>query len=368
MLALWTVATLTYPLVRRTVERFVDRAILRRVDYRALRAAIEIESGKHDQPDHVLDAACRALGPALAATDVRWREQEDDVSRGVVTLRSRGGSQVAHVSVPTAEPPAYMIEVGALSGGRRLLSDDTTMLEGVALVLARRIDAIRMTRERYERTLREQEVLRLATEAELRALRAQLNPHFLFNALTTIGHLIQEAPTRALETLYRLTGLLRAVLKRSDGDFTTLGESYLAIERARFEHRLEVTIEVPRELTSLRVPPLVLQPLVENAVKHGIAPSRAGGAVVVSGRMVGVAPAAMLRLTVSDSGVGIAADELARRRAAGIGLSNVERRLQRHFGATASLSISSQPGRGTTVEISLPAVSLPRASTVGAVA
>jgi signal transduction histidine kinase len=373
MLALWTATVLIYPLVRRGVERIVDRVILRRVDYRGLRATIEAESATRELPEDVLDGACRSLAPALAAADLRWHEQAEPQGASIM-LRSRGGAQIAFVSVPTAEPPAYTIEVGDLAGGRRLLSDDTAMLERVALVLARRIDAIRVTRERYERTLREQDILRLATEAELRALRAQLNPHFLFNALTTIGHLIQESPSRALDTLYRLTGLLRAVLKRPDGDFITLGEelelveSYLAIERARFEDRLDVTISVPRELVSLRVPPFVLQPLVENAVKHGIAPRRVGGAVVVAARVTGQSPDAMLWLSVTDSGVGIDADELQRRRASGVGLSNVERRLERHFGAAASLTITSRPGRGTTVEVTLPAVNGVRASPVEAVA
>ncbi len=176
-----------------------------------------------------------------------------------------------------AEPPRYVLEVAELTGGRRLLSDDHAVLEAIASLLGRRIDAIRLTHERYERELREQEIGKLATEAELRALRAQINPHFLFNALTTIGYLIQTAPARALETLMRLTALLRGVL-RSEGEFTTLGreleliESYLDIERARFEQRLRVRIDVPPTLRDLRVPPLLLQPIVENAVKHGIAP------------------------------------------------------------------------------------------------
>jgi signal transduction histidine kinase len=374
VLGLWTVAALTYPLVRRAADRIVDRLILRRVDYRDLRAAIEAESLTHEVPEDILDGACRALAPALAATEVRWRARDDDEPELAVTFGSQRNAQVASVPVPTVESPAYVIEVGPLSGGRRLLSDDTAMLEAVALVVARRIDVIRVTRERYERSLREEEVLRLATEAELRALRAQLNPHFLFNALTTIGHLIQEAPGRALETLYRLTGLLRAVLRRPDGDFTTLGEevelvqSYLAIERARFEQRLQVAIEVPLELASVRVPAFVLQPLVENAVKHGIAPSRAGGRVIVEASMTGEPPSAMLTLVVSDSGVGIAADDLARRRASGIGLSNVERRLHRHFGAAASLAVTSHPGRGTRVEITLPAVVAGRPSPLEVVA
>src|SRR5690606_7504919 len=107
---------------------------------------------------------------------------------------------------------------------------------------------------------------------------AQVNPHFLFNALTTIGYLIETAPPRALSTLMRLTALLRGLLHR-DGEFTTLGREmdivadYLDIERERFEERLAVRMVVPPELRSAEIPSLVVQPLVENAVKHGVAPS-----------------------------------------------------------------------------------------------
>src|SRR5204862_6838553 len=136
------------------------------------------------------------------------------------------------------------------------------------VMVAGRLDGIRMSQERYENEIREGQISRLATEAELRALRAQINPHFLFNALTPIGYLIQTAPPRALQTLMRLTALLRGVL-RSEGEYTTLGrelevvESYLDIERARFDERLRVTLDVPARLRAIRLPPLVLQPLVE---------------------------------------------------------------------------------------------------------
>ena len=166
--------------------------------------------------------------------------------------RQRAGPETLVAACRPAEAPAYAIAiVGELTGGRRLLSDDLATLEAIAVDRRpphRRASA--SPHERYERELREQEIGKLATEAELRALRAQINPHFLFNALTTIGYLIQTAPPRALETLMRLTALLRGVL-RSEGEFTTLGreleliESYLDIERARFEQRLRVRIDVP---------------------------------------------------------------------------------------------------------------------------
>ncbi|HEX9368386.1 MAG TPA: histidine kinase, partial [Vicinamibacterales bacterium] len=230
----------------------------------------------------------------------------------------------------------------------------------LVVLAARRIDAIRITNERYDRELREQELEKLTTEAELRTLRAQVNPHFLFNALTTIGHLIQVAPPRALETLMRLTSLLRAVL-RSEGEFTTLGRemeviaAYLDIERARFEWRLRATLDVPARLANLRVPPLVLQPIVENAVKHGISPQRDGGDVRVSARIErGEDGASQLILVVSDTGAGAAPDDLQRGRQMGVGLRNVERRLACQYGDAASLSIRTEPNAGTTVEIRLP--------------
>ena len=262
--------------------------------------------------------------------------------------------------MPTTEEPRYAITIADIAGGRRFLSDDLATIDAIAGLAGRRIDAIRITSERYDREMREQEIGKLATEAELRALRAQVNPHFLFNALTTIGHLIQTAPPRALDTLMRLTSLLRAVL-RSEGELTTLGRelevvtAYLDIERARFEDRLRVTIDVPTALAALRVPPLLLQPIVENAVKHGISRSRLGGDVTISARVDRSAGGpTRLVLVVQDSGVGVTVEALRRGREVGVGLNNVERRLACQYGAAASLSIRSEPDAGTAVEIHLP--------------
>jgi len=231
--------------------------------------------------------------------------------------------------------------------------------------VARRIDALRVTHERCEQNLREQEINKLATEAQLRALRAQVNPHFLFNALTTIGYLIQTAPDRALETLLKLTSLLRGVL-RAEGELVTLGEelklisSYLDIESARFEERLRASTDVPDELLARFLPSLQVQPLVKNAIKHGITPSRFGGEVSIRAR-VERSPSdqsqngEVLIILVSDTGIGASEIEMARGRRRGVGLSNIEERLRSYGGQAASLRITSTLGEGTVVELRTPA-------------
>ena len=242
------------------------------------------------------------------------------------------------------------------------MSDDIALLDTAAMLVGRRIDELRVSEERYERDLRENDMRRLATEAELRALRAQLNPHFLFNALTTVGHLITTAPSRAIETLYQLTALLRAVLRRT-GDFVTLREelqlvdAYLAIEQARFEERLRIERDMPEELSDLLVPPLILQPIVENAVKHGISPLRRGGTISIRARLEpdALGDGERLCLSVHDLGSGIAAERMTLGRRRGVGLANVENRLLRYYGDAGGLRITSDPAGGTLVEISLTA-------------
>jgi two-component system LytT family sensor kinase len=362
LVTLWVATALLYPRLRALASWFVDAVVLDRPDYALLRARIARRARNQEDIGALLDEACAELAPALSARSVEWREVAEPDRAQMRRHVAPAGSIAAVVDVPVAEPPHYSLEVAGLIGGRRLLSDDVAALEAIASGLGRRIDAIRLARERYNRELREQEVAKLASEAELRALRSQINPHFLFNALTTVGYLIQTAPERALDTLLRLTSLLRGVL-RSDGEFTTLGreldliESYLDIERARFEQRLRVRIDVPPMLRALRVPPLLLQPLVENAVKHGIAPQLRGGEVRVVAQIDTAADAATLVIVVTDSGVGATPAELARGRQDGVGLTNIERRLACHYGDAAALTIESEPGHGTTVRIIMPAQS-----------
>jgi len=384
LVTLWVATALLYPWLRRVTAWFVDTIVLHRPDYPSLRARIARRVQAQDDVPTLLSAVCGLLAPALSAplvTWCEWRPTVDEVALGPAvvggaearalwksaavagpssTARPLPGAIAAIVTVPTSDRPRFVIAISPLTGGRRLLSDDVATLEAIAVVVARRIDAIRITEERYEREIREQEIGKLATEAELRALRAQINPHFLFNALTTIGYLIQTAPPRALQTLLRLTTLLRAVL-RSEGEYTTLGrelevvEAYLDIERARFEQRLRVTIDVPAKLRNIRLPPLVLQPIVENAVKHGIARKEIGGEVAIRGRAErGDDDTRRLLLVVEDTGAGATDEALEQGRLTGVGLRNVERRLECQYGQAAMLSIRTVAGEGTLVEIRMP--------------
>ena len=206
----------------------------------------------HNDVAALLTACAGCCAPALSARSVEWREQP----RHVELAASRSCSPVRTAAVGAlpaglTRPTAAVVLIRRASH-RATCSSFPSAAAGCSPTTSpasrrwrsdrrppHRCDP-RITHERYERELREQEIGKLATEAELRALRAQINPHFLFNALTTIGYLIQTAPPRALDTLMRLTSLLRAVL-RSEGELTTLGreleivEAYLDIERARFE-------------------------------------------------------------------------------------------------------------------------------------
>ncbi|MDQ6787579.1 MAG: histidine kinase [Acidobacteriota bacterium] len=350
VLSLWMATALIYPQLHRFAVWFVDKIILRRANYETLQIEIARVIEKRNDIKSVLDEVCKKLAAALTATEKSWNEIqqiETETNLPAVNFTARN----AEIFIPASEPPFYEICLSDFTGGRNLLSDEIQMLEAVGLLAARRIDNLRAAQERFEQEIQAQEFSKLATEAQLRALRAQINPHFLFNALTTIGYLINAAPEKAFETLMKLTQLLRGIL-RASGEFSTLGdeikliESYLEIEQARFEERLKVKIDAPPALFHLKIPSLILQPLVENAVKHGIEHSKRGGEVEISARL----DANCLTLEVADTGAGFDKANLRR----GIGLSNVENRLQKYFGAAAQLSLTKQTTGGAIARISFP--------------
>jgi two-component system, LytTR family, sensor kinase len=203
---------------------------------------------------------------------------------------------------------------------------------------------------------REIDAARLAaqlSEARLSALRMQLNPHFLFNSLNAITVLMRDQNTAAASRMLELlSDVLRQVLRTGDTHETTLGseldflERYLAIEQVRFSDRLRPRIEIDPELSSAAVPPFLLQPLVENALRHGIARKADAGELTIRARREG----ATLVLTVRDDGPGLGSATPG----SGLGLANTRERLAALYGSDASLEIADAEGGGFIATVRLP--------------
>ena len=206
--------------------------------------------------------------------------------------------------------------------------------------------------ESREAQARESEARTLAREAELRALRAQVNPHFLFNSLHSIAALAGSDPGRAREMCMLLSDFLRASLSFGDQKLAPLSEelalaqAYLAIEQVRFGPRLRVEQNIPEEVKSWPVPPLLLQPLVENAVGHGVATTLEGGVISISAQRT----ARGLLLAVEND---YDPDEPPRPKN-GLGLENVRRRLAARYGRAARLDVLPSDRR-FRVELLIPA-------------
>ncbi|GAB2979334.1 sensor histidine kinase [Nocardioides montaniterrae] len=196
--------------------------------------------------------------------------------------------------------------------------------------------------------------------AEVRALRAQISPHFIYNSLTAIASFVRTDPDRARELLLDFADFSRYSFRQL-GDFTTLDEElssiqrYLVLEQARFGPRLGVTLQIAPEILPVTIPVLSLQPLVENAVRHGLAPRAEGGSVTIIGRDLDREAV----ITIEDDGVGEDPERI-RRVLAGdvsldsVGLANVDERLRSSFGDDYGLVVETAPGAGTKVTVRVP--------------
>ncbi len=204
--------------------------------------------------------------------------------------------------------------------------------------------------ERFHRRVRAAE--QAALNAQLTALRAQINPHFLFNSLNSIAALIRSRPAEAERVTESLADLFRYSLRASERPVVTLGEevesieTYLEVERARFRERLVVEISVPDALYDEPVPSLLLQPLVENAVKHGV--GRTEGICTVS--VIARRDADAVRIRVEDTGPGFPTTDLSILSASGAGLANVRERLRHQYGDAARMTVEQN-----CVELRIPA-------------
>lgn len=201
---------------------------------------------------------------------------------------------------------------------------------------------------------------KLAARAELKALQAQINPHFLFNTLNTITSLIRTKPDLARELLVKLSSIFRFTLHKTDHNITLAEElaqvrCYLAIEKARYGEKLTVVEEIEPAVLKYLIPSLTIQPIAENAIKHGLQPKEDGGTITVRAAEM----ANYIEIDIIDDGVGIDlkhSHPLQFRPACSerIGLTNVHERLRGQFGVNFGLELDSVPGNGTSIRMRLP--------------
>jgi two-component system LytT family sensor kinase len=312
---------------------------------------------------------------ALAITDGRellaWEGQSDHhASEAVLLVRPTLESAVTHVSGGH--------EVTCRESDCRIRSAVTTPLFVEERVVGSLIayatvvtpGLVRATEEvagwvSAQLELAELESTRARTaEAELRALRAQISPHFIYNALNAIASFVRTDPVRARELLIEFADFTRYSFRRQ-GDFTTLSDElrnidrYLLLERARFGDRLSVALRIAPEVLPVAVPFLCLQPLVENAVRHGLDRDSGGRGTIV---IVATDAGDECKITVEDNGRGMDPEQLRRtlageREGAGrdhVGLSNIDERMRQAFGDDFGLAIETAPGAGTKVSLRVP--------------
>lgn len=289
------------------------------------------------------------IAERLAATRPPWNWAGILFSLGLIAAFSSLLVQLCLLNFGYVNRERVWIEFGYKSAGVFV----------IGLVVGLSVHTYERFRERIQSTnlqLRTQELekeraLKLATEARLASLESRLHPHFLFNTLNSISALILEDPLLAEQMVQRLAALLRTSLDACEQNHVPLREEiklvtdYLEIERARFRERLSYTIEVAPGLESLPVPPLTLQPLVENSVKFAVSPRTTGGMIRISARLMNKS----LALEVWDDGPGFDGEMIP----CGHGIDNLRSRLLTLLGDEAELSVASTEA-GTRVTIYLP--------------
>ena len=267
---------------------------------------------------------------------------------------------VLEIPIGRREPAPGAIRLGKRASQVPYFGQDVILLESLAEVFAYMLENIRLQQKKQQQEQREKELSLHASRSELKALRAQINPHFLFNALNAIAGLIPKDPARADRAVEQLAEVFRYTLRRSESEWSRLGDemeavrAYLELEQARFGQRLQCRVTVDPQAEDARIPTLVVQTLVENAVKHGVAAIRGPGLIEVEAIRKGN----RLEIRVADNGPGFPAEEPEHPDspgASGFGLKNIRDRLRGHFGEHARLEIARDAsGQKTVVSLSLP--------------
>ncbi len=321
--------------------------------------------GREFTPVEAVKHVLAAMQPAtderslVAATEARL----SDIFGSPIAIligdqKPEGAAMEMDVAMPTAGQ-AVRIAVLKIPGGRRILSEDLAMLRSLAGVFGFMLENIRLQSRRQEQDQLAQELRLQSSKSELKALRAQINPHFLFNALNAIASLIHTDPARADEAVEQLAEVFRYTLRRSDSEWApldqelTFARAYLDVEQARFGQRLTCSIDSDHHVPPPLIPSMLLQTLLENPVKHGVSQAREPGRIDVIVRTTGG------RITVEVRNTGPKAEGRtdAPREGEGFGLHNVRERLKGHFGDQASFALTRDDATGVTIaRITMPLV------------
>lgn len=345
------------PWLHRTVGHWLDRIWLGR-EFTPVEAVKEVLSAMQPATDErALAAATEARLSAMFHTGVHILL--DDTPAPASSVVEIVGSRAADEhSAPVR------IAVVRQPGCRPLLSEDVSLLRSLIAVFSYMLENVRLQRRRQEQDLIAQDLRLQTSRSELKALRAQINPHFLFNALNAIASLIHTDPARADAVVEQLAEVFRYTLRRSEHDWAPLDQelafahAYLDVEQARFGRRLSFTIDADPATAGAQVPSMLLHTLVENAVKHGISQIRGAGRIDIHAR----AGDATLVLEVVDTGPGLEGTPRERTNGESFGLRSVRDRLYGHFGEQATLALSRDPARAATIaRIEMPLVREPAA-------
>jgi signal transduction histidine kinase len=371
---LWLYAL--YPPLRDLIYKLVDRHMFKRRDYsRLLDGFNERLQTVNDEPG-LIATACEVAQEAFAAEYARFIPATDETARTLAPIFSENNSSVlplsqidddklerelaAHgvelaLAIRSGAELAGLILVGPRAYGQSYLSEDLSVSRAIAAAAGRTLDNLRLIEARRRQAVEEEELRELVAQSELRALRAQINPHFFFNALNSVASLIAEDPPRAEQLLENLAELFRHAFKPSSEiipleEELALVETYLEVEKSRLGDRLRFRKFVLPDALGIKIPALTIQPLIENAIKHGIGQSNGGGTITLSASLRNGG----MNVVVADTGAGIAPSEMGDLLNRGVGLSNVNSRLIKLYGQSSRLRVDSAAGQGTTVSFSIP--------------
>jgi two-component system LytT family sensor kinase len=325
--------------------------------------------GRHYSPVSAVTSVLAALQratdePSLIAAAESSLRDVLGVTVRLATTAPVDETRVAFEVEGTVADPSVWVSVPAVQGERVLLSEDLTLLRSLGSVVTYLLENVRLQQRRQEQDLLAQELRVQSSQSELKALRAQINPHFLFNALNTVASLIHSDPARADRAVEQLSEVFRHTLRRSESEWAPLDQelafaaAYLDVEEARFGHRLRYTIDAAPDAGRALVPAMLVHTLIENAVKHGIAQLRGPGTLDVVARVA----ADRLVVEVVDNGPGPGPHSdtagLGRRVGEQFGLRSVRDRLRGHFGDAATFTLTRDEAQGRTVaRMELPMVS-----------